>query len=156
MYQDATMWLRTGTKWNYPTRNRNSSFHQRVCSKTSGVCRWLAGWMAASVSSKVSWWTPDLSSPSSISSIAATTITHLHLHNKIWRVNVEEARESGERKILKKERDEKISTMTSYELCMHILPDTLWKEKKKPVALFFQCHLLYLWVFIARNCAKMT
>lgn len=45
--------------------------------------------MAASVSSKVSWCRPELSSPSSISSIAVTTITHLHLHNKIWRVNVE-------------------------------------------------------------------
>lgn len=28
--------------------------------------------------------------------------------------------------------------------------------QKKPVGLFFHCHLLYLWMFIARNCAKMT
>lgn len=49
--------------------------------------------MAASVSSKVSCCRPELSSPSSISSIAVTTITHLHLHNKIWRVNVEVERE---------------------------------------------------------------
>lgn len=43
---------------------------------------------AASVSSTVSWCRPELSSPSSISSITVTTITHLHLHNQIWRVNV--------------------------------------------------------------------
>lgn len=29
-------------------------------------------------------------------------------------------------------------------------------QKKIPVGLFFHCHLLYLCVFIARNCAKMT
>ena len=52
--------------------------------------------MAASVSSKVSWCRPELSSPSSISSIAVTTITHLQLHNKIWRVNVEVEREDRE------------------------------------------------------------
>lgn len=46
----------------------------------------------ASVSSTVSWCRPELSSPSSISRIAVTTITHLHLH-KIWRVNVEVERE---------------------------------------------------------------
>lgn len=51
--------------------------------------------MAASVSSKVSCCRPELSSPSSISGIAVTTITHLHLRNKIWRLNVEAARERG-------------------------------------------------------------
>lgn len=50
---------------------------------------------ATSVSSTVSWCRPELSSPSSISSIAVTTITHLHLHNKICRVNVEVEREDG-------------------------------------------------------------
>lgn len=43
---------------------------------------------AASVSSTVSWCRPELSSPSSISSITVTTITHLHLHYQIWRVSV--------------------------------------------------------------------
>lgn len=51
---------------------------------------------AAPVSSKVSWCGPEPSSPSSISSIAVTTITHLHLHNKIWKVHVEVEREDGE------------------------------------------------------------
>lgn len=54
--------------------------------------------MAATVSSKVSCCRPELSSPSSISSIALTTITHLHLHNKIWRVNVEVERGDRKRK----------------------------------------------------------
>lgn len=49
--------------------------------------------MAASVSSKVSCCRPELSSPSSISSIAVTTITHPHLHNKIWSVNMEVERD---------------------------------------------------------------
>lgn len=51
---------------------------------------------AAPVSSKVSWCGPEPSSPSSISSIAVTTITHLHLRNKIWKVHVEVEREDGE------------------------------------------------------------
>ena len=58
---------------------------------------------AASVSSKVSWCGPELSSPSSISSISVTTITHPHLHNKIWRVNVEEGRQDP--KLQKKKRE---------------------------------------------------
>lgn len=61
--------------------------------------------MAASVSSKVSRCRPELSSPSSISSIAVTTITHLHLHNKIWMVNVEVEREREGRKWKNKGRE---------------------------------------------------
>lgn len=63
--------------------------------------------MAASVSSKVSWCRPALSSPSSISGIAVTTITHLHLHNKIWRVSVEVEREDRKWKKIKGEIVEK-------------------------------------------------
>lgn len=59
--------------------------------------------MAASVSSKVFCCRPQLSSPSSISTIAVTTITHLHLHNKIWRVNMEVEREDRKLKKLKGE-----------------------------------------------------
>lgn len=32
----------------------------------------------------------------------------------------------------------------------------LQKKKKTLLGLFFHCYLLYLCVFIARNCAKMT
>lgn len=60
---------------------------------------------AAPVSSKVSWCGPEPSSPSSISSIAVTTITHLHLHNKIWKVHVVVEREDGEWGEKKKARD---------------------------------------------------
>lgn len=75
---------------------RKKTVCARVCTESLGICRRLGGWMAATVSSKVSCCRPELSSPSSISSIALTTITHLHLHNKIWRVNVEVER--GDRK----------------------------------------------------------
>lgn len=30
------------------------------------------------------------------------------------------------------------------------------QKKKNPLGLFLHCYLLYLCVFIARNCAKMT
>lgn len=48
----------------------------------------------ASVSSTVSRCRPESGSPSSISGIAVTNITHLHLH-KIWRAMVGVKREGG-------------------------------------------------------------
>ena len=48
----------------------------------SGVGRWPRGWMEPRCPLQV-----PTNSPSFISSIAVATITHLHLHNKIWRAN---------------------------------------------------------------------
>lgn len=48
-----------------------------ACDESLGLWRWLGGWMAAAVSSKVCGSRPERSSPSSISGIAVTTITHL-------------------------------------------------------------------------------
>lgn len=71
--------------------------------------------MAASVSSKVYCCRPELSSPSSISSIAVTTITHLHLHNKIWRVNME-----VERGQLKKKKSGGRDSSVEGHWCPHL------------------------------------
>lgn len=77
--------------------------------------------MAASVSSNVSRRGPQLSSPSSISSIAVATITHLHLHQQIQRVNVkvtgireEEEEEEEEQEEQEEEEVNPTTTVPTY------------------------------------------